>query len=110
MTALRWLDFDYSEGTDDTGVFDPMTSVAPARAAAVEAEIAQVLAWAEAHFAGLRGPVEEGGAWDADLQVVEEEDRSGLRQSYSFTLSGSPAFCEAFRAQFGESVLPPIET
>jgi ribonuclease I len=109
MTLLRWLDFDYSEGTDDTGVFDAMASVAPAHAAAVEAEILQVLAWAEAHFAGLRGPVEEAGAWDADLQVVQEQDRGGLRHSYSFTLSGSPAFCEAFRAQFGQSVLPPTE-
>jgi hypothetical protein len=104
MTPLRWLDFDYSEGTDDTGVFDAMASVAPAQAAAVEAEIAAVLGWAEAHFAGRRGPVEEGGEWDADLQVVEEQDRGGARQSFSFTVSGSSAFCEAFRAAFGESV------
>ncbi|MDM0038562.1 hypothetical protein QTH89_19175 [Variovorax sp. J22G21] len=100
---LRWLDFDYSEGTDDTGVFDAMASVAPQHAAAVEAEIAQVLAWAEATFPGGRGPVEEGGEWDSDLQVVEENDGTP-RQTFSLAIGGSTAFCEAFRMQFGEAI------
>ena len=105
MTLLRWLDFDHSEGSDDTGVFDAMASVLPHDAAQVEAEIAQVLAWAEATFAGRRGPVEQGGEWDSDLQVVQERDATGLRHSFSFTLCGSAAFCEAFSEEFGEASL-----
>ena len=97
---LRWLDFDYSEGTDDTGVFDAMASVAPQHAAAVEAEIAEVLAWVEATFPVGRGPVEEGGEWDSDLQVVEEDDGTP-RHTFSLSISGPPRFCEAFRMQFG---------
>lgn len=104
MTPLRWLDFDYSEGTDDTGVFDALASVLPHDAAEVEAEIAQVLAWAEATFPGRRGPPHEGGEWDADAQVVHEEEEaneSAVRIAFALTLGGTPAFCEAFRAQFG---------
>ena len=102
MTPLRWLDFDYSEGTDDTGVFDALASVQPQHAATVEAEIAQVLAWAEVTFPGRRGPLHEGGEWDADAQVVQEEAKEGVaRTAFALTLSGTPAFCEAFRAQFG---------
>ena len=99
---LRWLDFDYSEGTDDTGVFDAMASVVPQHAAAVEAEIAEVLAWAEATFAGRRGPVEEGGEWDSDLQVLEEDD--GARRTFSLSIGGTRVFCEAFSARFGETM------
>ena len=99
---LRWLDFDYSEGTDDTGVFDAMASVVPQHAAAVEAEIAEVLAWAEATFAGGRGPVEEGGEWDSDLQVLEEDDTA--RRTFTLSIGGTRVFCEAFSARFGEAV------
>ncbi len=104
MTPLRWLDFEQGEVSDDAGVFDAMASVALCHAAQVEAEIAQVLAWAEATFPGQRGPVEEGGAWDADLQVVQEHD--GIdRTTFSFTVVGSAAFCEAFAARFGAAIL-----
>ncbi|MET0541777.1 MAG: hypothetical protein ABWZ88_08480 [Variovorax sp.] len=103
MTPLRWLDFDYSEGTDDTGVFDALASVAPVHAPDVEAEIAQVLVWAEEVFPGRRGPVDDGGEWDADWQVTrgERDDSDGpVRDTFALTLSGSFAFCEAFRARF----------
>ena len=101
MTPLCWLDFDYSEGTDDTGVFDALASVLPPHAAAVEAEVAQVLDWAEATFPGRRGPLHEGGEWDADLQLLPEAEGGVVRTSFALTISGTPAFCEAFRAQFG---------
>ncbi|RYY92148.1 MAG: hypothetical protein EOO24_29725 [Comamonadaceae bacterium] len=104
MTPLRWLDFDYSEGTDDTGVFDALASVLPQHAESVEAEIAQVLAWAESSFPGRRGPLHEGGEWDADAQMVEEEAKDGAaRLAFALTLSGTLSFCEAFRARFGAS-------
>ena len=98
--TLRWLDFDYSEGDDGTGVFDAMASVTTAHAHEVQAEIDTVLAWAATHFAGRRGPVEEGGDWDAELQLADEPGPSP-RRCFSLTLAGSPAFCEAFRQHFG---------
>lgn len=101
MTPLRWLDFDYSEGSDDTGVFDALASVAPEHAAEVEAEIAQVLAWAEASFPGRRAPIEDGGDWDVEVQVLHEANAGAARVAFALTISGAPAFCEAFRAQFG---------
>ena len=95
--SLRWLDFDYSEGNDGTGVFDAMASVDPGHAAAVQAEIDAVLAWAESAFAGRRAPVEEGGDWDAEFQV---QDEPGPRRCLTLTLSGTEAFCQALRERF----------
>ena len=97
--TLRWLDFDYSEGDDGTGVFDAMASVAIEHAAEVQGEVDAVLGWAATHFAGRRGPVEEGGDWDAELQV-NDEPGSPPRRCFSLTLAGSEAFCEALRRQF----------
>ena len=96
--SLRWLDFDYSEGNDGTGVFDAMASVELRHADEVQAEIDAVLAWAESAFAGRRAPVEEGGDWDADLQVLDEP---GPRRCFTLTLSGNEGFCQAFRERFG---------
>ena len=105
MTSLRWLDFDYSEGNDDTGTFDALASVLMPEAAQVEAEIGQVLAWAEATFACRRGPPHEGGEWDADFQVVHEADDGTARVVFALAISGSSAFCEAFRAHVGATGL-----
>ena len=98
--SLCWLDFDYSEGDDGTGVFDAMASVTEADAAQVQAEVDGVLAWAEAQFAGRRGPMEEGGDWDSELQLSDEPG-SPPRRCFSLTLAGSASFCEAFRQHFG---------
>ena len=97
--SLRWLDFDYSEGTDDTGVFDAMASVELKHAADVEAEIATVVAWAEATFGGRRAPVEEGGEWNSDVSVADEAGATP-RRCFSLSISGTAAFCEAFRERF----------
>ena len=98
MSSLQWLDFDYSEGDDEVGVFDALASVLPEHAAAVRAEIDAVLAWAHAE-GGLRAPVEEGGDWDAELQAGEDAGPP-VRHEFGLTISGTPAFCEAFRARF----------
>ena len=101
--TLDYLVFDYSEGDDDTGLFEALASVAPERAAAVQAEIDAVLDWA-ARFPGPRGPVEEGGAWNADLQLSDEPGPPP-RRSFTFSVGGVSAFCEAFRERFGEAVV-----
>ena len=99
--SLNYLDFDYSEDTEGIGVFDAMASVRPERLAAVHAEVAQVLEWAHAAFAGRRGPVEEGGEWDYDLQDVHDaQEAEAQRRTVTLSISGSPTFCAAFREAF----------
>jgi len=120
--SLRYLDFDYSEDTEDIGVFEAMATTGPQQAAAVHAEIMQVLAWAHEALPGRRGPVGDGGGeWDYDLQAMQEltvpqtleydEARGRLevrtepactpRHKVTLTISGTPAFCAAFRDRFG---------
>src|SRR5215217_7614234 len=98
--TLAYLLFDYSEGEDDSGLFDAMADVPLARAADVQAEVDEVLAWAERHFGHARGPLEDGGEWDVDLQLHAE----GGRRCFSLSVVGTPAFCDAFRARFGTAV------
>ena len=118
--TLRYLEFDYSEDTAGVGTFEAMASVGPAQLAAVHAEVVRVLDWAHDTFGESRGPVGEGGDWDYDLQGQCEtscdEDltydiatrqlrtRTGPpgppRHTVTMALSGTPAFCEAFRQRF----------
>lgn len=115
-----YLDFDYSEDADGHGSFDAMAAVTPAQWPALQDEVQTVLAWAEAQFPGERGPLEDGGQWDFELQGVREvptpldllwEEGSGQlrvreqaagspRITLSLTLSGTPAFCDALRLAF----------
>lgn len=119
MDALDWLDFDYSEDADGHGSFDAMASAAATQFTALQAEVVGVLAWADAGFGPPR-PLEEGGEWDFELQGVREAPtplavdwspgdpalhlRPGApgaeRITLSFTLTGTPVFCAAFRQAF----------
>ncbi len=99
--TLDYLLFDHSEGGDDTSLFEALATVGPEREAAVRAEIDAVLGWAARRFRGRRGPVEEGGDWDADLD--ERQEGPALR-SFHLSITGSPAFAEAFIAEFGDAV------
>jgi hypothetical protein len=123
--ALDWLEFDYSEDAEGNGSFDAMAAASPAQLAALQGEIVRVLDWAHAHF-GEPLPPDEGGEWHYELQGVQElstplqVDLVGWggnpsspgrlhlhagtpgapRVTLSLTLSGTPAFCVAFRQQF----------
>jgi hypothetical protein len=121
--SLDYLDFDYSDEADGSGSFDAMASVGPPQLPQLHAEITAVLTWAHDAFAGRRGPLDEGGAWDYDLQSLQEfsvpetmrfnEATSRLdvqpgtpgapRHTVSLSIVGSADFCEAFRAQFDVS-------
>ncbi|MFT3717546.1 hypothetical protein [Pseudorhodoferax sp.] len=102
--SLHYLLFDPSAGTDGTGLFEAMAAVVPADAAAVEAEIAQVLDWAGTQFPD-RGPVEDGGDWEAELQVADDVGGAGQPlRVFSLSLAGSAAFCTAFEQQFGDAI------
>ena len=97
MTELRYLDFDYSEDTEGHGTFDAMASTAPAKTREVLAEVAEVLAWANAAFPDAQGALEDGAAWDFDLQQTREAPDL---DTVTFSLSGTTDFCAALREQF----------
>jgi hypothetical protein len=118
---LQYLDFDASENTDGVGTFEAMASTAPQHIAKVHAEIAQVLAWAHATFPGTRGPLDEGGEWDYDLQEMREftivdtlrydvatclvtttPGTAGTpRHTVTLSISGTESFCAALREVLG---------
>ena len=97
MTELRYLDFDYSDDTEGHGTFDAMASTAPAKTREVLAEVAEVLAWANATFPDAQGALEDGAAWDFDLQQTREAPDL---DTVTFSLSGTTDFCAALREQF----------
>ncbi|RUP23949.1 MAG: hypothetical protein EKK45_27220 [Curvibacter sp.] len=119
--TLDWLDFDASEDTDEGVTFDAMASVWPDQLSLVLTEAAAVLAWARQAF-GLERPLDEGGAWDVDLQawretqparslsidlhnarlLADDLDPEGerVRHTVTLSLSGGAPFAEAFRRQF----------
>ena len=119
--SLQYLDFDYSEDDHGHGSFEAMASVPASRVAALHAEIAQVLDWAHATFAGQRAPLEEGGEWDylldaqlewtapASLTYDEVTRRFSShagsaaepRHAVTVSISGSAQFCDALRDRFG---------
>ncbi|AYQ28571.1 MULTISPECIES: hypothetical protein [unclassified Polaromonas] len=119
--GLRYLNFDHSEDGDGVGTLEAMASVWPEQVQAVHAEVVQVLDWVHAQFPGRRGPLDEGFDWDYDLHGVQEltapevlhydEQARRLsveagapgkpRHTLTLSLSGTPAFCEAFIQQFG---------
>ncbi|HSI52370.1 MAG TPA: hypothetical protein VK981_00290 [Ramlibacter sp.] len=92
---LLYLDFDFSDEEDGRGSFDAMASVTPDRLPALQAEIDAVLAWATAAFGP--GAADDEGEWGHDVQSVDEP---GSRTTVTLTISGSPAFCDAFRHKF----------
>ncbi len=118
--TLQYLEFDYAEDTDGIGTFEAMASVGPEHVQAVLGEMTQVLAWAFEHFGEAHGPLEDGFAWDHDLQgqqeftleevlhfdernsrVVVQQHAPGVpRHTYTLSISGSPDFCDALRARF----------
>jgi hypothetical protein len=117
---LNYLEFDFSDEESGRGSFDAMASVVPGRLPALLGEISAVRAWAIRTF-GPAGALEDAGEWDDEVQAVAEPDqplqvdcdeRTGEvslppaaaqaeRITITFTLSGSRAFCEAFRDAFG---------
>jgi hypothetical protein len=116
---LRYLDFDFSDEDSGRGSFDAMATVIPGRMPALLAEISAVLRWARRAF-GPAGALQDDGEWDYDLEGIAEPDtplelaydeRTGevARASRNRpgadhtdpTLSGSSAFCESFREEFG---------
>ena len=106
MSGLSYLIFDHSEDTEGIGTFEAMASVAPPQVALVMDEVTQVLSWAHAAFPQAHGPLDEGFTWDHDLQAQQEQQEPTISgeplHTITLSLSGSEAFCQAFRARFPE--------
>lgn len=94
---MRYLSFDLTDGTDDILTLEAMASTREAAHAAVMAEVAQVLSWADAEFGGQRGPVEDGYAWDHELLVQQE---AGGWVTVTLSFSASAEFAQALQARF----------
>ena len=117
--TLAYLDFEFSEDGAGHGSFDAMAAATPVQMAALQAEVIGVLDWAHREFPN-RGPLEDGGEWDYELQGTQEvataldvrydasarrlelqPAKTGVRRvTLSLTVSGTPEFCAAFRAAF----------
>ena len=91
------LTFDVTDSSDDILTLEAMASTREAGHAAVMAEVAQVLAWAQTEFGSRQGPVEDGHAWDHELLVQHE---AGGWITVTLTFSASREFAEAFQAVF----------
>ncbi len=106
--TLQYLIFDPSDDGEGTGTWDAMASVRSAQVPAVLAEMREVLQWAEMHAPGPRGPLDEGGAWDADEQVQADNDSNndssaGGWTTVTLTLTGPWEWGEALVAHFSPS-------
>lgn len=93
---LHYLVFDTSDAVDGIVTLQAMATTAPAAHAAVIAEVDAVLAWAAGEFPDGPGPLDEGHAWDRDLQVGDEDGWVAV----TLTLAGDERFAAALRAAF----------
>ncbi len=92
--ALRYLIFDASDDGAGTGTWEAMASVRAPEVPAVLAEAQRVIDWAEAHAPGPRAPLDDGGAWDADVHTGQDGDWTAV----TLTLPGPWAWGESMRA------------
>lgn len=73
---LAYLLFDAQADSEGVGGFEAMASVTEERWPAVKAEIETVLAWCHAWGRDRGAPepmaLDEGGAWDCQLDVMKE--------------------------------------
>lgn len=96
MAALLYLSVEVSDDGAGVGSWDAMASVRPAQLPAALAELNTLLAWAERHAPGPRGPEEDGGLWDAHQQQHSEDGWVTI----TLTLTGPWDWGEALLRRF----------
>lgn len=94
---LNYLIFDASDDGEGTGSWEAMASVRAANLPAALAEVQAVLAAAERRAPGPRGPLDEDGVWDADVQ----QHTDGGWTTVTLVLTGPWAWGEALVAAIG---------
>lgn len=82
---LQYLIFDASDDGEGTGSWEAMASVPPDELSTVMAEVRAVEAAAQSDAPGPRGALDDGGAWDLDVQTLPDGDE---RVSVALTLTG----------------------
>jgi hypothetical protein len=95
--TLHYLIFEAADDGEGTGSWEAVASVRRAELPAVMAEVDAVLARAQREAPGPRGPLDEGGAWDADTQVQEDGDWTEV----TLTLTGPWDWGEMLLAGLG---------
>ena len=88
---LQYLVFDASDDGQGQGCWEAMASVKAAQVPALMAEVEAALQEAGRSAPGRRGPLEDGGMWDADVQVLAE----GPWTTVTLTLTGPWAWGES---------------
>lgn len=76
--ALDYLIFEASDDGEGIGSWEAMASVRQAQLPDARAEASAVMAAAERDAPGPRGPMDEGGLWDMDLQIQDEGEWTRL--------------------------------
>jgi hypothetical protein len=94
--SLDYLLFDASDDGEGTGTWEAMASVRAADLPAVLAEVQAVLSWVQQNSPGPRGPLDDGGVWDADEQVLTE----GEWTTVTLTITGPWGWGEALLARW----------
>ena len=121
---LQLLDFDCSDDAEGVVCWDALAQPAPAFNPALLQEVVQVLVWAHSFDTQGPGPLENGANWDFDLQItllpigqapqvvaprfvpstgqlsLMPQPQADQHMALSLTLSGTPAFVQAFCEQF----------
>ncbi|MCK9687993.1 hypothetical protein [Scleromatobacter humisilvae] len=97
MTTLAILTVDLSDNDEGVFTIEALASTSARHHAAALAEAQQVLDWAWDAFPHTHGPADEGGEWDHDLQVVDED---GGWHAVTLTLTGTAEFARAFAQAF----------
>ncbi|MEK6669088.1 MAG: hypothetical protein AABZ19_09725 [Pseudomonadota bacterium] len=125
MPTLHCLSFELSLDTDGVHTFDAQAAAAvgavgaegavgsDATLARIRAEVQQVLAWASVHFPDGPGPLDEGCSWCHDVQDQRDAPKGpdsprGHWHTVSLSLSGTPAFGEAFARAFAGALAPSV--
>ncbi len=88
---LQYLIFDASDDGEGTGSWEAVASVPPDELSTVMVEVRAVEAAAQSDAPGPRGALDDGGAWDLDVQTLPDGDE---RVSVTLTLTGPWAWGE----------------
>ena len=94
---LQYLIFDASDDGEGTGSWEAVASVPPDELSTVMAEVRAVEAAAQSDAPGPRGALDDGGAWDLDVQTLPDGDE---RVSVTLTLTGPWDWGEALIGRF----------
>lgn len=104
--SLRFLEFDLSEDTEGLHTWDALASPGVAHTGPLLAEV-QALTQHLAQQLGAPGPVDEGHAWDMDLQIHDDQGQTCAleatappqgRITLALTLSGGPDLAASLSA------------